>query len=596
MSKHLTVPQVLEWRPETLAAQASEWDRQANDLRTRLDTQWRAVDGSHETWKGASGEAMRARFEQVRSQTLKVLDALERGRDAARLANLSFVSARSRVQSTKATAEGKLLEVNPDGTCEIPERVKQAIYSAVNGDANRYSTAIAALIVDADTQTAAMKQALAHAADADTAAKQAIEAAFADLPNSEALGNSSPTVTPTPKEPPKNGTPEENRKYWDSLTNEEKALMLSTQPASIGNLDGLPADVRDQANREVLRTEQARLQREVDTLTSQVNANPKAVGLAQQLEDRQRRLADVKAIQAAINPTSSPDGTPQTPRKLLLLDTESGRQVRAAVAVGDPDNADHISVTTPGLSTNVRESLGSMVGEAETLKRESERQLSQDGRPGETVATVAWIGYDPPQKTALDIGNVALEGRADEAAKPLANFYEGLDTASNKNDPHLTALGHSYGSLTTSQALQENGNAVDDVVFYGSPGLGADAPVPTQLAQPLGWLTNATGINDEVDTPADLGLQPGHVYEMTERIDPVANMNGFGRSPNQIPWITHLGTGEVTVDGTTYTGASGHSEYPRTDPSTGQLHRSGYNLAAVVAGIPDNATNPNRSR
>ncbi|WP_054814265.1 alpha/beta hydrolase [Nocardia arizonensis] len=593
MSKNLTVPQVLAWRPEALGAQATEWERQAGELRSALDTQWRAVDGSYDTWKGAAGEAMRTRFEQVRTQTMKVVEAEETAGDAARLGQFAFASARSRVESVKATAESKSLAVKDDGTCEIPETVKQRIYSSVGGDADRYSTAIAALILDADAQTAAMKQALNTAADADTATTRSIETAFANLPDAAAFGNSSSTSTPTVKQPPKNGTAEENRKYWDSLTAEEKALTLSTQPAAIGNLDGLPADVRDQANREVLRTEQARLQREVDTLTSQVSVNPKAVGLAKQLEDRQQRLADVKAVQSAINPPAKADGSPQTPRKLLMLDTQSGRQVRAAVAVGDPDNADHISVATPGLSTNARESLGGMVGEAETLQREAERQLWVEGKGDESVATVAWLGYDPPQKTALDIGNVAFEGRADEAAKPLANFYEGLDAASNKNDPHITALGHSYGSLATSQALQEGGNAVDDVVFYGSPGLGAELPIPTQLSQPLGWLSNATGTNDEVGSAADLGLQSGHVYEMTENKDPVASANAFGRSPNQMPWVTHLSTDEVTVDGTKYTGATGHSEYPRTDPSTGALHRSGYNLAAVVAGIPNNATNPN---
>ncbi|MET7772974.1 alpha/beta hydrolase [Nocardia sp. NPDC005366] len=593
MSKNATVPQVLAWRPEALGAQATEWERQAAELRTALDTQWRAVDGSYDSWKGAAGEAMRTRFEQVRTQTLKVVEAQEIACDAARLGQFAFASARSRVESVKATAESKSLAVKDDGTCEIPETVKQRIYSSVDGDANRYSTAIAALILDADAQTAALKQALNTAADADTATTKSIETAFANLPDGAAFGNGSHTATPTVKTPPRSGTAEENRKYWDSLTNEEKALVLSTQPAAIGNLDGLPADVRDRANREVLRTEQARLQRDVDTLTSQVNANPKADGLAQRLEDRQQRLADVKAVQSAINPPANSGGSPQTPRKLLMLDTQSGRQVRAAVAVGDPDNADHISVATPGLSTNARESLGGMVGEAETLQREAERQLQLQEKGNESVAAVAWIGYDPPQKNALDIGNVAFEGRADEAAKPLANFYEGLDTASNKNDPHITALGHSYGSLATSQALQESGNAVDDVVFYGSPGLGADLPVPMQLSQPLGWLSNATGINDEVGSAADLGLQSGHVYEMSERNDGVASANAFGRSPNRMPWVTHLSTEEITVDGTEYTGATGHSEYPRTDPSTGALHRSGYNLAAVVAGIPSNAISPN---
>jgi hypothetical protein len=156
-------------------------------------------------------------------------------------------------------------------------------------------------------------------------------------------------------------------------------------------------------------------------------------------------------------------------------------------------------------------------------------------------------------------------------------------------------LGHSYGSLTTSLALQENGRAVDDVVFYGSPGLGGDFPAPPVAGLPITLI----GLNDAVDSPADLGLGSGHVYEMSEKDDPVANFNSFGRSPNQLDWVTYLGTDQITVpdgtpDGATYTGASGHAEYARTDSSTGTLHRSGYNLAAVLAGLPDNAINPSQ--
>ena len=54
----------------------------------------------------------------------------------------------------------------------------------------------------------------------------------------------------------------------------------------------------------------------------------------------------------------------------------------------------------------------------------------------------------------------------------LARFYEGID-ASRRADPHLTALGHSYGSLTTGYALQQ-AHGVDDAVLFGSPGLGTD--------------------------------------------------------------------------------------------------------------------------
>ncbi|MEV0246307.1 alpha/beta hydrolase [Nocardia sp. NPDC050712] len=588
MSKNLTVSEVLAWKPETLSAQAAEWTRQVGELRTRMDAQYRAVENSRDTWKGKSGDAMRDRFTKVRTKWLQVIEALEKGSTTATLAQASFVSAKAKVQSSKSTAESKLLQVDADGTCTITEQVKQRIYSAVNGDSDRYSTAISALIVDADAQTAAMKQALEYAAQVDTHTKQGIEAAFANFPTAESFGNGSPTVTIT-KEPPKNGTPEDNKNYWESLTAAEKEEILRTQPSSVGSLDGVPADVRDKANRAVLDTEQARLEREVKALNARVADSPDDSRALQERNEKQRRLDDVNKISEVVKDA---DRKPQP--KLLALDVNSGRQVRAAIAVGDPDNADHISVATPGLGTTA-DSLGGMVNEAQTLKTETERQLDKAGRSTESVATVAWLGYDPPQKNAADIVNVGLEGRANEAAKPLAQFYEGLETASNKNDPHITALGHSYGSLATSQALQENGKAVDDVVFYGSPGLGGDIPVPTSVGP--GW--QATGLNDEVESAQDLGLKPGHVYAMNEHDDPAGHLNSFGRSPTHMPWVTELSTEEITDGQYKFPQGSGHASYPRTpdgDNPNSPLHRSGYNLAAVVAGLPGNATNPSSQR
>jgi uncharacterized protein YukE len=180
MSRHLTVPQVLSWRPDAFTAQAGEWERQATELRGNLDTQSRAVDGSHETFRGQAGDAMRDGFRQVHDKARKVLEALEKGRDCAKIASLNFTTAKSLVQRTKDAAEAKGLEVAPDGTCSIKESTKHAVYASVTGDANKYVTAIAALHVSANQQTAFVKQALDNAADVDNQAQTAINSAFAD--------------------------------------------------------------------------------------------------------------------------------------------------------------------------------------------------------------------------------------------------------------------------------------------------------------------------------------------------------------------------------------------------------------------------------
>ncbi|MGW4636112.1 alpha/beta hydrolase [Nocardia sp. NPDC004415] len=619
MSQHLTVPQVESWKPAAFAAQATEFARQATELRTTVQTQYLSVDASRDTFRRETGDAMRTRFDEIRTKSLLIADALDRGRDAATAAQWTISSAQGFLAAKKSDAIAKTFEVHDDGTCVISETTKQRLYSAIasqstdpNVIADKYTTGMAALQLDANTHTAAVKAALTGAMNADIAAKSAIEAAFENLPTPDSFGNATTPVTVTPQ-PPANGTPQENRKWWDSLTAAQKSEVLAGSPGVVGNLDGLPAEVRDKANRAMIPVEQARLEadktRFQDALTTAAaTGDMSGVAAAQTGLDRtQQKLKDLAAVETAVGESTT---SSKPPRYLMALDMESGRQGRAAVAVGNPDTAEHISVTTPGLGSDLDETLlgggepknvdGGMMGEAQNLIATSESQLAAAGRDGEQVASIAWFGYDPPQggsnlsDLTPDMINVTNEGRAQEAAQPLSAFYTGLDVASEKNDPHITALGHSYGSLATSHALQQQSGVVDDVVFYGSPGLGADVYAPGIWG--LGSPTTNLGFNDAVENAGDLGVRDGHVYEMSENRDGVANSNSFGRSPNLMPWVTHLSTDPITVQDpatgkdVTYSGASGHSEYGRSDGTN--LHRSGYNLAAIVAGLPENATNP----
>ena len=84
-------------------------------------------------------------------------------------------------------------------------------------------------------------------------------------------------------------------------------------------------------------------------------------------------LADLQAVDNAV--AGNPD------RKLLVLDTQTGSQARAAIAVGDPDTATHIGVTTPGLNTTVHGSIETMAEEATNLRREALRTATPHPRP-----------------------------------------------------------------------------------------------------------------------------------------------------------------------------------------------------------------------
>ena len=52
--------------------------------------------------------------------------------------------------------------------------------------------------------------------------------------------------------PPKDGDPAHNKDWWKGLSEQERNDYVAMYPASVGALDGIPASVRDGANRVVL--------------------------------------------------------------------------------------------------------------------------------------------------------------------------------------------------------------------------------------------------------------------------------------------------------------------------------------------------------
>ncbi|MEU1983827.1 alpha/beta hydrolase [Nocardia sp. NPDC019395] len=382
---------------------------------------------------------------------------------------------------------------------------------------------------------------------------------------------------PGADKPPTESDPGANRAWWDSLTADQRAYLIATQPMTVGGLDGLPAMDRDKANRSVL----GYLERDLQTQVAGAD-NP------QMRIVYQNKLDDLRAVRQQV------EGDPG--RLLMVLDAKGGERVKAAVAIGNPDTATHVSVTTPGLNTNAKGSMEGMVDEAEALRDHSQQLLNQAEHGNETVATIAWLGYEPPQNVSVDgaaedpvgaavgLAGVTSQDRAEVGAVDLARFYDGLDVSHNaagNGDPHLTALGHSYGSTTTSLALQQladqGKNPVDDVILYGSPGLGGEMPNHTTVRP-----------GDDIVQADDYGLEFGHVFTMATPDDPIATLNRFGFGPTDTPGWVQLETQGITIDGTEYQGANGHSDYPREGDDLGngqhKTRTTVHNMAAVLTG------------
>lgn len=562
-------------RPAAYAA-----ERGGNILQNASETVDDALEDTLQTWAGAAADAADASARHMTAQIMKSARRATRLGRAIRDGYSQMIAARARLLAVASDLNAQGLFIDADaGTVRAGADAADTV-SARRGSALLRQALREFSTVDADA--AASVDAAADSATADTFGA-GIDGPFAEFYRRAQAMAELPS-------PPQGTTPAANHEFWESLSGDEQAELVEVRPAAVGGMDGIPAVARHRANIMLLDNEQQRLQAEQQRLTKASAHSPSrfVYGLGSGIDEKLTRvtekLDDVAAIRkiTAKNPAA----------RLMLLDLKSGKYGKAAIAVGDPDTADHISVTVPGDTTTVRGSMGGMVEEAEALRAETTAQLaspapaaataganptgSANPTGGETVASIAWIGYhafDLPNdltEAPSSLIDLVTDDLARDGAADLAPFLDGLRVASENADPHITALGHSYGSLTTSFALQDAAvrGAVDDAVFYGSPGLRADSA-------------------------ADLGLADHHAYVLEADDDPVADVGNaagiFGLDPGSSDGFDHLSTDQaVTDDGIARADAHGHSEYARPDAG-GTLRTSAYNMAAVVSGRLDHA-------
>ena len=525
------------WAPGGLEAVSSLLANRATDLRGLSDDLVATIQPAE--WVGAAADAAYARRGEITEGLRRLLAQVQAVSATADEAGVSLRSVQEALRETDELAGRSWYQVGDDGVIRdiAPPDLNLNEHDA--GDRERMGHELADRVgevvrnaQDLDTRLSDVMNAAVDNTIDDGTGTTLVGAASAGL----AFGTDTTTLPP-----PDGGTPAANNAYWDSLSDADRQDVLDHHPEWVGNLDGIPAVARDEANRTLLPGDLERVTRERDEaqaardrLDSGTSTDPGADGkLADNLDVSQERVKSLEAITSL--PANSED------QQLLVLDT-SGELVKAAVAVGDVDTADHVSVHIPGMTTTVGDSLDGKVGEANALTLQTEDQLRRQGRGDETVASVVWIGYEAPQNgEVLDdfdlTDTAATEDTAKAAAPVLSNFLNGID-ASRTSDPDLTTLAHSYGSTTTGLGLMYgDGTGVDNAIFYGSPGLGTD-------------------------DITDLGIQDGHVFVEEAKNDPVADLATFGSTPTSSTGLPGCPpTPAPAPTGSTATG-------PRATPST----------------------------
>ncbi|MFI1392893.1 alpha/beta hydrolase [Streptomyces griseoaurantiacus] len=248
----------------------------------------------------------------------------------------------------------------------------------------------------------------------------------------------------------------ERKEWWDNLSDAERVEYLAVYPDVIGNLDGIPAVARDEANRLYLPQLMGELAAKGD-------------------EDSMTKLAGLKEIDAQLQTAGEP------PMYLLGVGDEGNG--RAIVSYGNPDAAKNVSSYVPGLNTKLDAEFAT--DPHSTMRRAYDTAVAaRQNDP--SSASIVWLGYDAPQSAT----EVMSEENAERGASAYDGFMSGISATNENADPHITAIGHSYGSLTVGKATQEPGGipGVDDIVLVGSPGVGVNSAEDLGVAKDHVWV------------------------------------------------------------------------------------------------------------
>ncbi len=377
-------------------------------------------------------------------------------------------------------------------------------------------------------------------------------------------------------------SPEEVSVWWALLSESEREALINKDPEKYGNLNGIDMASRAKANELALNGHLdaagnripgtgliEKTQNELDELNQEIerlreNGQEVSSDLLDKQENLQNRLADLNAISEQL-------GSNAGATLLVLEPGELGENVRAAIAIGDVDNAKHVATFVPGMGSNFRDNGRLNVEFAKNLKWAADTY----GAPTDgSVATIAWIGYEaPPDIVKTWDTDVTSTDKAEAGAEKLNGFLTGIHSWRSERgmDVHQSAITHSYGSTTGGFAMRDIGEGVvDDFVYTGSPGAG-------------------------VHSVGTLGVDADHTWvSATPHLDPVRGRGldlTFGRNPEHLEGIGHLSGdtsgGEGYKEGIWHRPDANHSSYFHKPDKKGKHNYALADMGEVIAGTKE---------
>ncbi|MDH6111778.1 hypothetical protein P3T36_002092 [Kitasatospora sp. MAP12-15] len=456
----------------------------------------------HSQWSGSTAVLVRADLAAFTSKLQAAHDELNLISGTLSDAAQSFALAQAQLVQALDDAKAAGITVNPDGSMTWDTAPASATSEPAvdpkKAQATYIGDRISGALTEADQADKLIAARLKHFTDNATNGTGL---------DSVTAGQDQQTEAGRENLPPQGATAAQVKTWWAGLTPAEQQDLIHNHPQQVGNLDGIPALDRDQANRLALDQQRAEIQAQLNQPEPDPQGKliPGDASYVESLAHQQWRekhdeltdqLKGIDAIETRLDAGGTADNPPA-----YLLGFDTNGKGHAIVAINNPDTADNVVTYVPG--TGAR--LGSINGD---IVRSDRMVKSAEGDspsiPAKTTSSVTWVGYDAPQSI---IPQAADDKYAVGAEDKLHNFEVGLRATHEGTPARQTIIGHSYGTTTVGYTMRDKGLPVDAVMFVGSPGTG-------------------------VENAKDLGIDPGHVW--AGRGD--ADVIDYARSENPLRW------------------------------------------------------------
>ena len=254
-------------------------------------------------------------------------------------------------------------------------------------------------------------------------------------------------------------------KLWNGLTEDEQEQAIASDGDAIGELDGIPSEVRNLVNTDELDDLMQETEAQIEDLRSAAvqadeehdDDEQKALLCLQQAAILGMQLAGLRALQGQLR--ANPDAY------LLAVGTDPGGTGRYILAINNPDTADNVATLVPSVRTGLSDGKNGVSGlaaaAANLVTAASEANRSQ------TTSVVIWANYSVPH-----IADTEAPAAEPQAAPALGQFQNGLHSTNSKGSGlHTTVIGNAAGSVLVGQAAKSGSFSADDIIAVGSPGL-----------------------------------------------------------------------------------------------------------------------------